>query len=449
MIGKSLRRFSPAWFDQYGNWLEYSVSTDRAYCLCCYLFRDDIHKQGGNDTFVTEGFSSWNKSERLASHVGGMNSFHNIAVKMCDSLMKYLLRQGIPFRAHDESEDSGNKGNFLELIRYTADQNEAVLVKSIIEEVDHGIFGLLVDESADISHKEQMAVVLRFVDKNGTIKERFIGVVHVKETSSLTFKLAIDDLFAKYGLSLKNIRGQGYDGAIGASCKRQDVVKEKYREEVKKGISSGEISTGKGKNQERSLPRPSNTRWGSHHKTLVRLVELFSILQEFNDRFTEVNTQLLICMAFLSPTNSFKLFDKEKLMKLVEFYPDDFSFFERSSLEQQLDIYIDNIREDGRFHNLESLGDLSRLMVETRKHLVHPLVYRLLKLALTLPVATATVERCFSAMKFVKTASRKRIGDQFLSDCLVCFIEKDLFASVTNETVVKKFQSMAERRVCL
>ena len=67
---------------------------------------------------------------------------------------------------------------------------------------------------------------------------------------------------------------------VGASCKRQDVVKEKYREEVKKGISSGEISTGKGKNQERSLPRPSNTRWGSHHKTLVRLVELFSIVIE-------------------------------------------------------------------------------------------------------------------------------------------------------------------------
>ena len=45
-------------------------------------------------------------------------------------------------------------------------------------------------------------------------------------------------------------------------------------------ISSGEISTVKGKNQERSLPRPANTRWGSHHKTLVRLVELFSIVIE-------------------------------------------------------------------------------------------------------------------------------------------------------------------------
>jgi hypothetical protein len=43
-------------------------------------------------------------------------------------------------------------------------------------------------------------------------------------------------------------------------------------------------------------------------------------------------------------------------------------------------------------------------MVDTRKHLCYPLVYRLLKLALTLPIATTTVERSFSAMKIVKSA---------------------------------------------
>lgn len=102
MIGKSLRRFNPAWFDRYDNWLEYSVSEDKAFCLCCYLFRDNIQKQGGNDAFVTEGFSSWNKSERLASHVGAMNSFHNIAVKKCDSLMKQDHSIAQAFYKHDD-----------------------------------------------------------------------------------------------------------------------------------------------------------------------------------------------------------------------------------------------------------------------------------------------------------------------------------------------------------
>ena len=59
------------------------------------------------------------------------------------------------------------------------------------------IFGLLVDESSDVSCKEQMAVVLRYVDKSGTMKERFVGLVHVTETTSSYFESAIDSLFAK------------------------------------------------------------------------------------------------------------------------------------------------------------------------------------------------------------------------------------------------------------
>ena len=147
-------------------------------------------------------------------------------------------------------------------------------------------------------------------------------------------------------------------------------------------------------------------------------------LQEFNGRFNEVNSELLVCTSALSPTGSFREFDKEKLLRLAKFYPEDFSVMECISLKQQLDIYIDNVRGDERFADLKHLGDLSRLMVETKKHLSQPLVYRLLKLSLTLPVATATVERCFSGMKIVKTVLRNRIGDQFLSDCLICFIEK-------------------------
>lgn len=41
LIGNK-RRFSPCWFDKYANWLEYSEKDDKAYCLCCYLFRDSI-----------------------------------------------------------------------------------------------------------------------------------------------------------------------------------------------------------------------------------------------------------------------------------------------------------------------------------------------------------------------------------------------------------------------
>ncbi|KAL4576939.1 hypothetical protein LXL04_013040 [Taraxacum kok-saghyz] len=53
------------------------------------------------------------------------------------------------------------------------------------------------------------------------------------------------------------------------------------------------------------------------------------------------------------------------------------------------------------------------------KHLSYHLVYRLLKLVLILPVATASVERCFSKMKIVKSDLRNKIGDEFLNNALL------------------------------
>ncbi|XP_010430878.1 PREDICTED: uncharacterized protein LOC104715135 [Camelina sativa] len=316
-----------------------------------------------------------------------------------------LMNQGLPFRGHDESEKSVNRGNFVELLKFTAEQNEDVkVVKSVIEEMGHDVFGLLVDESADVSDKEQMAVVFCFVDKRGMVKERFMSITHVSDTASSTFKAAIDSLFAKYGLSIKKVRGQGYDGAVGVSCKRKDMIRESYRKNIEEGINNGEINTGTGLNQEVSLNRPGNTRWNSHCNTLLRLIELFScIIQEFNDRYNEVNTELLICASSLSLIDSFSEFDHSKLMRLSKLYPDDFTHREYISLEQELDIYIDNVQNDERFTHLKSLGELARMLVETQKYMSHPLVYRLLKLVLILLVATATVERCFSAMKIVKT----------------------------------------------
>ncbi|XP_062118522.1 uncharacterized protein LOC133832158 [Humulus lupulus] len=44
-------------------------------------------------------------------------------------------------------------------------------------------------------------------------------------------------------------------------------------------------------------------------------------LQELNSRFNEGNTKLLLCLACLSPANSFFAFDKGKLILLAQLYP--------------------------------------------------------------------------------------------------------------------------------
>ena len=59
-------------------------------------------------------------------------------------------------------------------------------------------------------------------------------------------------------------------------------------------------------------------------------------------------------------------------------------------------------------------------MVELERHVMFPVVYRLIELALLLPVATATVKRAFSSMKIIKTELRSKMYDGWLNDLMVC-----------------------------
>jgi len=231
-------------------------------------------KDGGYEAFVKNGWNGYHRKERLQNHVGNVGGSHYLAMKKCDDLLqtkqhidvafrdvsesakdyftrlngfidvaRILVKQGLPFWGHDESKKSLNKGNFREFCNFVEEQNPTLrkavdkknsdnslliapeiqkdivhcfakeVLHSILEEIGDDIFCLLVDESRDVSWKEQMAVVLRYVDKCGIVKERFVGLVHVSETTSTHLKSSIDTLFAELNLSLKQVIGQGYDGA--------------------------------------------------------------------------------------------------------------------------------------------------------------------------------------------------------------------------------------------
>lgn len=74
-------------------------------------------------------------------------------------------------------------------------------------------FCILVDEAVDESHKEQMAIILRFVDYGGFIRKRFFEIIHVEETTVLTLKTEICKALTRHNLQVKDMRGQRYDGA--------------------------------------------------------------------------------------------------------------------------------------------------------------------------------------------------------------------------------------------
>uniref|UniRef100_A0A8I6Z8B1 DUF4371 domain-containing protein n=1 Tax=Hordeum vulgare subsp. vulgare TaxID=112509 RepID=A0A8I6Z8B1_HORVV len=177
-----------------------------------------------------------------------------------------------------------------------------------------------------------MAIVLRFVNIEGLIRERFLDLVHVSDTCALTLKnntIVVDN-----GLNVQDIRGQGYDGAsnmrgewnglkalilqecpyayyihclahqlqlalvaasrevnevhnffqhanfvvntVSASPKRNNELLENQAAEIAREIELGELDTGRGANQIGSLPRVGDTRWSSHYKSIKSLLKMFA-----------------------------------------------------------------------------------------------------------------------------------------------------------------------------
>jgi hypothetical protein len=188
----------------------------------------------------------------------------------------------------------------------------------ILKDPGESSFAILVDEFRDISIKEQLSIVLRYVDKRGHVIEHFLGIAHVSNTTAVELKKTIDSVLSRHNLNNSRLRRQGYDGAsnmrgelnelktlilnenssayyihcfahqlqlslvavaknhiqiatffslinsifnvVGASCKRRDILCEKQTAKVVEALQNNEISTGRGLNQEMIIKRPGNTR---------------------------------------------------------------------------------------------------------------------------------------------------------------------------------------------
>lgn len=143
---------------------------------------------------------------------------NRLRLKTSIGTFHWLTFQACAFRGHDESKESLNQGNFLQLIKLFACYNEEVskvvlenassnckytshkiqkeilhilsnrVKKHIHEEIGDSKFCIVVNEARDESKKEKMSLALRFIDKYGIIKEIVFGLAHVNDITSLTLK---------------------------------------------------------------------------------------------------------------------------------------------------------------------------------------------------------------------------------------------------------------------
>jgi len=221
----------------------------------------------GDDAFVNTGYDNWKKAhEKFAQHA--QSGPHKEAVlkieliqqesvaallskqAMADqklhremllkqlSSLKYLLRQGLAIRGHEAME-----GNLLQLLQLRGDDcpemktwinerkyfspdilNEQIALMGLhtLRETLQDIrsaewFSLIVDVAADVSNREQLAVCIRWVDKEFNIHEDPVELIQVPKTDSLTLTGAVKDCLIRLCLPISQCRGQAYDGASNMS----------------------------------------------------------------------------------------------------------------------------------------------------------------------------------------------------------------------------------------
>ena len=173
-----------------------------------------------------------------------------IALLKILSSLRFLGRQGLPIRGDGDETD----GNYIQLLtlrgeddsrmlewlkrkneKYTCAevQNEMlqIMALSVLRDIAQNIrnsvyYSIMADETTDVSNREQCVLVLRHVDDDHVAHEDFIGLYKVDSIDSNTLTKTIEDCLLRMNLSLKNCRGQCYDGASNMSGAKNGVAKQ-------------------------------------------------------------------------------------------------------------------------------------------------------------------------------------------------------------------------------
>nr|KAJ0194775.1 hypothetical protein LSAT_V11C700388170 [Lactuca sativa] len=169
-----------------------------------------------------------------------------------------------------------------------------------------------------------------------------------------------------------------------------------------------------------------------HYRVEVFIAAIDSQLQEF---------------IMLDPRKSFNVEDICKLA--TSYYHMDFTEHERNLLKLELQHYELDVKNHPKLKNSSTISELCRGLHETGKSGTYPLLDRLIRLILTLPVSTATSERAFSVMKIVKTRLRNTMNDDFLKSCLLVNIEREIADTFPTDDIIDDFYSIKQRRAQL
>ncbi|XP_065321185.1 zinc finger MYM-type protein 1-like [Gordionus sp. m RMFG-2023] len=241
------------------NWLFYSTTLDKVFCLYCIMF-------GGpkSNTFWTQhGVNNWKNIKRdlerhEASSLHKDCEYANMTWLANKRIQDHLLSNKLDIIMENPFWGSNsNEGNFMCLIKLMAktvptlraymDNNEKLwrkksdkisrpyinllsyghvkkiteiikikITKSIIQTIkENRAYSIILDETYDVSKKECIALLVRYIedDLHPHPVERIIHVFTTSETTGENIKKHVFSKFNDLGLPLDYLVGQSMDGA--------------------------------------------------------------------------------------------------------------------------------------------------------------------------------------------------------------------------------------------
>ena len=151
------------------------------------------------------------------------------------SSVRFLARQGLALRGDHCSEES----NLTQLLRlrsecnpemlqwlakhsnkHVSPENQNEMLQLMAHQVLRKILGdmhqspfltLMVDETTDVSNKEQLTLILRWVDSDFVVSEEFLGLYNLATANAQSIVDIISDTFLRLQISFSKLRGQCYD----------------------------------------------------------------------------------------------------------------------------------------------------------------------------------------------------------------------------------------------